>query len=130
MLEFYPQIKALHVGLVFASVCLFAMRGAMVLTGSPWVLKGPLRFLSFGIDTALLAAGVILFTILPSAVFANHWLAVKLLLLVLYVVLGSFAFRLGRSRGVRVACYLGALAVIVTMYGIAIHHHPLGWLSG
>jgi uncharacterized membrane protein SirB2 len=130
MLDFYPQIKALHIGLVFASVGLFAFRGAMVLAGSSWVLSGPLRFLSFGIDTALLTAGLMLFTILPGAVFANHWLTVKLSLLVVYVVLGSFAFRLGRSRRVRVACYLGALAVIGTMYGIARHHHPLGWLSG
>lgn len=130
MLEFYPQIKALHVGLVFASVALFALRGAMVLAGSSWVLSGPLRFLSFGIDTALLTAGLVLFTILPSGMFANHWLAVKLLLLVVYVVLGSFAFRLGRTRRIRAACYLGALAVIVTMYGIAIRHNPLGWMSG
>jgi len=130
MLEFYPQIKALHVGLVFASVALFALRGAMVLAGSSWVLSGPLRFLSFGIDTALLTAGLVLFSILPGEVFANHWLAVKLLLLVVYVGLGSFAFRLGRTRRIRAACYLGALAVIVMMYGIAIHHNPLGWMSG
>jgi len=100
------------------------------MAGSSWVLSGPLRFLSFGIDTALLLAGLALFTILPGAMFANHWLAVKMILLVAYVVLGSFAFRLGRTRRTRAACYLGALAVIVTMYGIAIHHHPLGWLSG
>lgn len=130
MLEFYPQIKALHIGLVIASVSLFASRGAMVLAGSSWALTGPLRFLSFGIDTALLTAGLLLFTILPGAVFANHWLAVKMLLLVVYVILGSIAFRLGRTRRVRVACYLGALAVIGMMYGIAKYHHPLGWLSG
>jgi uncharacterized membrane protein SirB2 len=130
MLEFYPQIKALHVGLVFASVSLFAARGSLALAGSKWVLGGPLRFLSFGIDTALLAAALVLFAMLPGAMFANHWLTAKLLLLVVYVLLGSFALRHGRTRRVRVACYLGALAVIVLMYGIAVHHHPLGWMSG
>jgi len=130
MFEFYPQIKAFHVGFVFASVSLFALRGLLSLAGIRWVMAAPMRYLSYAIDTALLTSALMLLTILPGAVFANHWLTVKLSLLVVYVVLGSFALKRGRTRRIRAICYLAALVVIVMVYGIARHHHPLGWLSG
>jgi uncharacterized membrane protein SirB2 len=130
MFEFYPQIKAFHVGFVFASVSLFALRGLLSLAGIRWVMAAPMRYLSYAIDTALLTSALMLLTILPGAVFANHWLTVKLSLLVVYVVLGSFALKRGRTRRIRAICYLAALVVIVMVYGIARQHHPLGWFSG
>lgn len=130
MFEFYPQIKAFHVGFVFASVSLFALRGMLSLAGVRWVMATPARYLSYSIDTALLTSALMLVNILPGAAFANHWLTVKLLLLVVYVVLGSFALKRGRTRRIRATCYLAALVVIVVVYGIARQHNPLGWLSG
>ena len=130
MIEFYPQIKAFHVGFVFVSVSLFALRGLLGLSGARWIMAMPVRYLSYAVDTALLTSALMLVNVLPGAVFANHWLTVKLLLLVVYVVLGSFALKRGRTRGIRATCYLAALVVIGTVYGIARNHHPLGWLSG
>jgi uncharacterized membrane protein SirB2 len=93
-------------------------------------MAAPARYLSYGIDTALLTAALMLLSILPGATFANHWLTVKLLLLVVYVLLGSVALKPGRSQSTRVAAYVSTLVVVAVMYGIARHHHPLGWLSG
>jgi len=45
-----------------------------------------------------------------------------------YVALGTFALRRGRTPRVRAICYAAALLVFVTIVGIAIAHHPLGWL--
>jgi uncharacterized membrane protein SirB2 len=64
---------------------------------------------------------------LPGAVFANHWLAVKLLLVVVYVALGVFALRRGRTVRVRASCYGAALLVFLLIVGIARTHEPLGW---
>ena len=130
MIEFYPQIKAFHVGFVCASVILFAMRGALVVSGSRWGMVAPVRYLSYGIDTALLTAALMLLTILPAAMFANHWLTVKLVLLFVYVGLGSFALKRGNTRRIRLACYVGALLVVGIIFSIAYYHHPLGWLYG
>ena len=60
-------------------------------------MAAPLRYLSYSIDTVLLTAALMLLTILPGAMFANGWLATKLVLLVAYVVLGSFALKRGRT---------------------------------
>ena len=128
MLAYYLQIKWVHVAAVLASGGLFALRGLLLHLGAGGVaMAWPLRFLSYGVDTVLLTAALMLFTLLPHAMFANGWLALKLLLLPVYVVLGSFALKRGRSPRVRVGCWLAALAVYATMLGIARMHHPLGW---
>lgn len=129
MIEFYPQIKSAHVGLAFASGALFAVRGAGVLSGWRWPMAWPLRWSSYAIDTALLTAALMLLTILPWGMFANGWLAVKVALLVLYVVLGTFALRRAPGLRSRAICYAAALATYLWVVSIARAHHPLGLLQ-
>jgi uncharacterized membrane protein SirB2 len=128
MIEFYPQIRAVHVWAITLSGCLFALRGLGMLAGARWPQAALLRYLSYSIDTVLLTAALMLVTILPGAMFANGWLTVKLVLVVAYVVLGVFALRRGRSRRVRAGCYAAALLVFIAIVGIARMHNPLGWL--
>lgn len=129
MLEFYPQIKSVHVVSVVASVALFALRGGLLLAGrqrcARWL---PLRWASWSIDTVLLSAALMLLTILPSALFANHWLSAKLALLLAYIGLGRFALCHARTPASRAGGYVAALAVVALMYSIARSHHPLGFL--
>ena len=126
MIEFYPQIKHAHIGFALLAVGLFALRGALLLAGMRWPNAAPVRYLSYTIDTALLTAAMMLLTILPGALYANGWLAMKIALLVVYVVLGVFALRRGRTRRMRAICYVVALLVFVQMYFIARTHDPLG----
>ena len=128
MIEFYPQIKHAHIGLALLSGSLFALRGLLLLLDVRWANAAPLRYLSYAIDTALLTAALMLLTILPAGLYANGWLAVKVALIVAYVVLGVFALRRGRTRGTRAACYVAALLVFAQVYFIARTHHPLGAL--
>lgn len=130
MIEFYAQIKHVHIAMAIASVALFALRGAGVLAGQRWPHWMGLRWASYAIDTTLLTAALMLLTILPWAMFANGWLAAKIVLLVLYIVLGVFTLRRGRTRAVRAACYLAALATFAMIFTIARAHHPLGFLHG
>jgi uncharacterized membrane protein SirB2 len=101
-----------------------------MLVGSKLAMAAPVRFLSYAIDTVLLTAALMLATMLPSAMFANGWLAAKLVLLVVYAILGTFALKRGRTYRQRMACFFGALAVFAFMIGIAWAHHPLGVLAG
>jgi uncharacterized membrane protein SirB2 len=128
MIEFYPQIRFVHSLAISLSGGLFALRGMGALAGMRWPQWATVRYLSYSIDTVLLTAALMLVTILPSAMFANGWLTVKLLLVVVYVVLGVFAMRRGRTRGMRAGCYAAAVLVFIAIVGIARVHHPLGWL--
>ncbi len=136
MNEFYPQIKAIHVAAVLLSGGLFFVRGLAVQAGGRWAMAAPLRYTSYGIDTVLLVAALMLLAVLPSAAYENGWLAIKIVLLFGYVVLGSFALKRGRTARVRLATFVAAIVVFGSMYAIARTHHPLGplkilqaWLS-
>ena len=65
---------------------------------------------------------------LPRGMFANGWLTTKLIVLVVYIILGTFALKRGRTPVVRRICYVGALLAYLAIIGIAIAHQPLGWL--
>ena len=67
-------------------------------------------------------------TILHQYPFVHGWLTAKIVLLVVYVVLGSYALKRGRTRAVRVTCWCTALAVYLFIISIARAHHPLGAL--
>jgi len=129
MIEYYLQIKAVHVATVLASGALFAVRGALVLAGVRWAMAAPLRYLSYSIDTVLLTAAMMMLTALKLNPFVIPWLATKLILLVAYVVLGSLALKRARSPRARVLFYAAALATFAFMYSVARAHHPLGILQ-
>ena len=128
LMEFYPQVKAVHVHAVIASGALFAVRGGASLLGAGWPRHWLPRYASYTIDTVLLTAATMLFAMLPGAMFANGWLATKLVLLVVYIVLGALAMRPRFPRKRRALLYIAALAVFACMFGIARLHHPAGWL--
>ncbi len=126
MLEFYLQIKWVHIAAVITSGSLFALRGAGVLAGARWPMWAPLRFLTYTVDTVLLTAALMLVTILHQYPLVQAWLTAKVCLLVVYIVLGTFALRRGRTPPVRALCYAAALAVFLFIVSIARAHHPLG----
>lgn len=126
MIEFYPQIRAVHIAAVIASGSLFLLRGAAVQLGAKWAMAAPLRYLSYSIDTALLTAALMLVAILHQYPFVHGWLTAKVVLLIVYVVLGSLALKRGRTNAVRISCWVAALLVYLFIVSIARAHSPFG----
>jgi uncharacterized membrane protein SirB2 len=129
MLEFYPQIKFVHILCVALSGSLFFSRGLMMLAGSALTNHAVLRYASYAIDTTLLTAALMLTAILHQYPFVQSWLTAKVLLLVAYIVLGVFALRRGRTRPARLSFFLAALLVYVFIIGVAYMHDPRGWFA-
>ncbi|HKE47189.1 MAG TPA: SirB2 family protein [Rhodanobacteraceae bacterium] len=126
MIEFYPEIKAVHVGAVIASGSLFAVRGSLMLARSSLANHAALRYLSYAIDTTLLTAALMLVTMLHQYPFVEGWLTAKVLLLVVYIVLGSLALQRARTRRGQVTSFFAALSIFLIIASIARAHHPLG----
>ncbi len=124
----YLQILHLHVGCVVLSGSLFGARALMRIADSPLANHRALRILSYLIDTALLVAAVLLTLILHQYPIRNGWLTAKVLLLVLYIGLGSIALKRAQTRAARGAALLAALLVFAFIIGVALTHHPAGWL--
>lgn len=129
MVEFYPQIKWVHVAAVTCSGLLFFTRALALHAGAQWPMTAPLRYLSYAIDTILLTAALMLATILHQYPFVHGWLTVKVVLLIVYVVLGSFALKRGRTRKVRIGYWVAALLVYLFIVSVARTHDPLGFLA-
>ena len=126
MSEFYSQIKLLHIACVACSGVLFTVRGLFMWAESRWANALPLRRLSYAIDTLLLGSAVSLAGILHQFPFVSSWLTAKLLLLVVYILLGIFALRRGRTRLTRQVCFVAALSVYAFIISIAMTHDPRG----
>lgn len=121
-------LKGLHVSLVLISGALFGLRGLIALMRQSWAQARWLRQLVITIDTALLLAAVALLIILPLNPLTTPWLLSKLVLLVLYIMLGHQALNRPHRRWPRLGWYLAALLCFLAMLSVAQHHHPLGFL--
>ena len=127
MIEFYPQLRALHIAAVIASGSLFLVRGLLARAGRGELALRPLaRYLSYAVDTALLLSALALVAVLPAATFVTGWLYAKLALLPVYIVLGYLALRSVAGSARQIMCLAGALAAFGAMIVIARSHDPLG----
>ncbi len=126
MIEFYPQIRLAHISFALMSGGLFLLRGLLLLAGSPYAGHVVLRWLAYAIDCALLTAALMLITMLRQYPFAHDWLTVKLLLVLVYVALGTLALSQVPASRVQKQRYFAALLAFLYMLGVARVHHPLG----
>lgn len=130
MIEFYPQIKFVHVAAALASGGLFLLRWiAQQLGGGQLAMAAPVRYLSYSVDTVLLTAALMLATVLHQYPLVHTWLTVKVALVIVYILLGSFALKRGRTQRSRRVYGLAALVVFAMVISIARTHHPLGMLG-
>ena len=105
----YADIRFIHVGCVALSGSLFTVRGLFRIGNFAVANHRLLRVTSYVIDTTLLASAI-------------------LLTLVLYIALGNITLKRAHTRPGRTAALLGSLVTFVAIIGVAIAHHPAGWL--
>ena len=77
------------------------------------------------VDALLLFSGIVMvvgFHLYPTS---QPWLAVKLVALVAYIILGSIALKRGRTRAIRTAALLSSLAVFSYILAVALTHEPV-----
>ena len=98
-----------------------------MIAGHAWPKQMVWRRLSVLIDIALLGAGASLWAILSLNPVHNTWLGMKLVLLVVYIVLGVIALKPTSNTRTRVVALVAALAVVSAMVGIALARDPAGW---
>jgi uncharacterized membrane protein SirB2 len=130
MIEFYPEIRAVHIAAAFASGTIFFLRGIVLVARGSSAPAAALRYLSYTADMVLLTAAMMLVTVLRRYPFVEAWLTVKLVLLIVYLTLGIIAFRTAGDRRMRIASWVAGLCVFAFIVTVARAHHPLGFLSG
>jgi uncharacterized membrane protein SirB2 len=119
-----------HIACAVLTISLFAIRGMLMLAGSPLLSHPALRWTPIAVDTVLLTTALMLMDIIQQYPLSTAWLAAKIGLLVAYMALGSIALRYGRTKRIRVAALLAALATVGFLVTVARTHQPLGLLAG
>ena len=130
MIEWYPEIRLLHIVAALTSGGLFVLRGLAMWAGSSLGMTAAVRYLSYSIDTVLFGAAVTLAAMLHRVPLADRWITVKIALVLAYIVLGSLALKRAPTlRGRRIGL-VAAVAVFLLIYGVARSRGAAIWAAG
>ena len=125
----YLALKYTHVTCVIISGCGFFLRGIWMLNDSPWLSRRSVKIAPHIVDTMLLASAIGLALILEQYPFVDGWLTAKVLGLLAYIGFGMVALRRGRTRGLRTAAWLAALASFLFIVSVALTRDAQGIFS-
>lgn len=125
----YEMLKMIHVSCAILSISGFALRGFWMLRASPLLASLPARVLPHVIDTLFLLSGIGLVALLDLPILQLPWLTAKILLLVVYILLGTIALKRGKTRHMRVLAFILALLTFSWIAGIATSKSLAGWLA-
>lgn len=109
----YFLLKHIHMAAAYLTITMFVGRLLMDAAGWPGWRRTALRWIPHVNDTILLVAAIGLLFITGWLPLVHHWLTLKVLLLVGYIVVGKFALKPTLHPAVRVTA--GTLAIVQVM---------------
>ncbi|MDP2265458.1 MAG: SirB2 family protein [Thiobacillus sp.] len=118
----------MHLATLAITLALFVLRGFWMMTHSPRLQARWVRIVPHVNDTLLLASGIGLAMVIQQYPLVHGWLTAKFFALILYIVLGTFALKRGKTQGQRIAAWVAALLVFGYMVSVAITHDPLPFI--
>ena len=116
----YLFVKQLHITFAVLSVTGFCLRGYWMITDDARLKAMPTRVLPHINDTLLLLTALILVAMSGLYPLRVDWVTLKVLLLIAYIVLGTFALKRGKTRRARIGFFSAALAVVTAIIIVAI----------
>lgn len=124
----YTAIKHVHMSAAALSLGLFVLRGVWMLRAPQLLARRWVRIVPHVVDTALLASA--LWLAWQIGFGANsQWLSAKIVALLVYIAVGTIALKRGRTRGIRIAAFIAAIATFAYIVSVALTKSPLGLLS-
>jgi uncharacterized membrane protein SirB2 len=125
----YLLLKHLHVTCVVLSISGFVARGIWMMQESPWLQKKWVRVAPHVIDTILLVSAILLAMQIRQYPFVQGWLTAKVLALIAYIVVGAVGLKYGRTKKIRIAAWLVAIAIFVYIVLVALSHQVLPFVA-
>lgn len=119
------MIKSIHLLTVVVSIALFFMRGVWIFRDSAVLQQRWVKILPHANDTVLLISAITLAITIQQYPFVHGWVTTKVILLVIYILLGMVAFKWGRAKPIRVVAWLSAMGVYGYIILVALTKNPL-----
>ncbi len=126
----YLILRHVHIACVILSGAGFFARGMLMLLDSPRLQRRWIKVAPHVNDTVLLVAAIGLAIITQQYPFVDAWVTAKVCGLLCYILLGALALRPGRSKRLRVICWVLALLVFSYIVSVALWRHPYGYFLG
>lgn len=126
MYDYYFPIKHLHMTAVGLSITLFIIRAYWSVVGSALLQHRVVRILPHVVDTVLLVCGFILAAMIGPN---QPWILTKIVLLIVYIGVGTIAIKRGRTTRSRIIASLIAIAIFAYIVGVAIAKDSASWFT-
>ncbi|WP_087461095.1 SirB2 family protein [Oleiphilus messinensis] len=124
-MTYYLLIKQVHIICVIATLILFSFRGILMMLNSRLLHTRLIRVLPHIVDTVLLVSAILLTLQIHQYPFVNDWLTAKLIALLAYIAVGTFALKRGKTKSLRILLFFIALAIFFYILAVARTHSTL-----
>ena len=120
------MLKMIHISAVLLSGSLFFIRGLGSIYNAKFMQLKLVKITPHVIDTVLLLTAIGLCVQIQQYPFVDHWITVKVFMLILYIVLGTIAIKRGKTTTQKVMGFIAAILVYLFMFSVARSHDPAG----
>ncbi|MBU6949913.1 SirB2 family protein [Hahella sp. HN01] len=116
----YMLLKHIHMTCVALTFASFTLRFIWMILESSLLQRKLSKILPHIIDTVLLLSAIGLALKLQQYPFYNGWLTAKVVGLIIYIALGVFALKRGKTKGARILFGLGAYMAFAYVVMVAL----------
>lgn len=124
------MIKDIHVATVLISIAVFVLRFYWMIVESRLLTIKPVKIIPHVNDSILLVSAIALAVQLEQYPFVDHWLTVKVVALLLYILLGTIALKRGKKKSIRLVAGFSAIFIFAFMASVAGSKNPAGMFAG
>lgn len=122
----YSELKLFHISCALISLSLFALRAYWMWKDSLGSRPSWIKRLPHFVDTLLLVSGLGLIKLTGFTPFNSSWLALKICLLLAYILSGALALHYGRRQGSRILWLVIAIGCASGIVSLA-YFKPMLW---
>lgn len=122
-------LKYVHITCVVLSISGYLVRGVWMIRESSRLQQKWVRIVPHIIDTTLLVSAILLTLQIRQYPFVQGWLTAKVLGLIAYIVVGAIGLKYGRTKKIRVAAWLGAIAIFLYIVLVALTRQVLPFIA-
>jgi uncharacterized membrane protein SirB2 len=117
--------KSIHMITLTITIVGFILRGILMLRESPLLNAKPVKILPHVNDTLLLVSALWAGALINQYPFVDAWLTAKIMGALAYIVFGAFALTYGKTKQVRITCFILALLCFGYVVAVAATKNPL-----
>ena len=118
-MSWYLILKHAHITFAVISFLGFSLRGYWMVMESALLQTKAAKILSHLNDTLLLGTAIALVVMTRQYPIVVGWVTLKILMLILYIVFGTFALKRGRNKALRIKLLMASVVVVPGIFLVA-----------